>query len=137
LYKANFAAYMGRTVEWAKFWWRNGGAADDVDVNLYGVLKNWGEMTCTWNKYDGVNVWATPGMGAGTDRDTLATSTVHVTALAWYEMDVKALVQAWLGGSRSNYGHVVNVDYASSFLVDMEARNAPSGYYPYYQIALF
>ena len=32
----------------------------------YRLLRNWGEETSTWNKYDGTNDWATAGgMGAG------------------------------------------------------------------------
>lgn len=55
----------------------------------------------TWNTYDGVSNWPSPGIGY--DARTISTAPYQV-AIGWQSLDVTDAVVAWMSGVYPNYG---------------------------------
>lgn len=72
------------------------------DVALRRMLQGWGRTTCTWNTYDGVTGWNTPGaLGAGTDRVSTPESVTSVgpDSDTYYALPCTSLVQDIIDGT--------------------------------------
>ena len=55
----------------------------------------------TWNTYDGVNAWPSPGVGYA---PAPVASTPNPNAIGWVTWDLTNAVAAWLSGVSPNYG---------------------------------
>gem|GEM_PF-3847090 len=89
-------------------------------VNVHRVTQAWTEGTgngavtndgATWNKYDGVNNWAS----GGGDYDSTVWNSTTVTAInAWYSWNLTAIVQNWVNGTYTNNGMLLRTTTSSS-----------------------
>jgi len=76
-----------------------------IDAQL--ITRSWVEGTgssgsgATWNRYDGVNNWPSPGVGY--DARTIG-STAYSGSTGWKVLDITNAAQAWMGTVTSNYG---------------------------------
>jgi hypothetical protein len=57
----------------------------------------------TWNRYNGINAWTTPGG----DYDPTIAGSFIASGAGWKSMDITALVQQWISGATPNYGVVL------------------------------
>ena len=72
-------------------------------TSIVRVLRDWGELTATWNKYDGSNPWTTAGAyGEGTDIDSSDIETVGNQNGGWVDFPITVLLATTLGAT--NYG---------------------------------
>jgi hypothetical protein len=77
-----------------------------ITVSAYGLKRAWVENEVSWEVAQGDDQWAVPGANSITaDRDAVATASreIYDTATT-YDLDLTPLVQAWVNGSRPNYG---------------------------------
>ncbi len=106
--------------------------ANPVDAQTFRVLRPWEVSQATWvQAADGVG-WADKGCnGIGADREGIPSDTQTITGShTWCDLDVTAMVQAWVSDPPSNYGvivksfgpSVVGYDLASSRYSDPLAR---------------
>jgi hypothetical protein len=74
------------------------------------ITRGWTEGTqtgsspangATWNTYDGINPWPSPGIGYAA---VPVASIAHSTALGWKDWNVTSAVAGWLGGMVPNHG---------------------------------
>jgi hypothetical protein len=75
-------------------------------VSAYAALRGWEESTATWNSANAGELWGIPGCSEiGTDRqgDFLASRFVYFTN-RFYDWDITALVQQWVGDPSTNRG---------------------------------
>lgn len=85
----------------------------------YRVTQSWTEGGATWNKYDGVNSWATPG------GDYTATGGASATVPSipdWMSWTVTDIVKAWIEDGEPNYG----------FLIKDSSESGSLAYYSYF-----
>lgn len=73
-----------------------GGLTND-EISLHRIDQHWTEAGVTWNKYDGVNAWTTPGGDYDVVADATYTPTVTYDGVAHY-WTITALVQEWVDG---------------------------------------
>ena len=87
-----------------------GGSSSPAYVNVHLVTRSWVEGTqfgdsppsgATWNSYDGVSTWSSPGVGYAA---APVSSIPHSTSLGWKDWDVTDAVAAWLSGVYPNEG---------------------------------
>ncbi|MBI5001016.1 MAG: tandem-95 repeat protein [Euryarchaeota archaeon] len=80
-----------------------------VTVGVYRLTRSWTEGTgtytstgdgATWNTYNGVSAWTTPG---GDYAATQYASVVQTTS-GWYTFDVRQLFDEWTYGTYANFG---------------------------------
>lgn len=77
---------------------------DDVTVSAYRLTQSWTESSVTWNKYDGVNNWAT----AGGDYNSTVWASETVSAPGqFYTWNITSLVASWRNGTYANYGVIM------------------------------
>ncbi len=69
-------------------------------VEAHRVLRDWTEMGATWNDYDGVNTWNSPGG----DYDPDIADSFLADGIGWKTMDITAVAEAWVHGLQPNYG---------------------------------
>lgn len=86
--------------------------------SLYDLRREWGESTATYNSYDGTNNWTTAGAANATsDRYNinLWSDGFNTTGDVTKELNTEglAVIQAWLDGSKPNYGLTVQ-NYSGS-----------------------
>jgi hypothetical protein len=87
---------------------RSGGSQTDV-VEAHRLTRNWVEGTgasksgVTWNSYDGLNRWSTPGG----DFDPAVAGSFVASGTGWKTLSLTSLAQAWVNGSAPNYGVVL------------------------------
>jgi len=75
--------------------------ATQFNVSIYALTNPaWTEMGVTWNKYDGINYWAT----AGGDYGEIPWGAMNIEAAGTYTVDVTSLVVSWLNGSTTQAG---------------------------------
>ncbi|MDH3588289.1 MAG: DNRLRE domain-containing protein [Gammaproteobacteria bacterium] len=90
----------------------NNGSETDV-VEAHRLTRDWIEGTggsgVSWNSYDGVSNWSTPG---GDYAPEIAGSFV-AAGTGWKTMDLSALAQDWVAGTVANYGVLLLSDPAS------------------------
>jgi autotransporter-associated beta strand protein len=82
-----------------------GGNANAESMNIFRLTQAWTEGGVTWNRYDGVTSWATPG--GDFDATVYASSTANPgtgQAAVW---DVTSLTQGWLSNSFANNGLMI------------------------------
>ena len=84
--------------------WDQNNPADRI-YWAYRVSQSWMEASATWNTYDGINTWTTPG----SDYTTMggASAVVPSTNYTWMTWDVTAIVKAWIEETQPNDGFVV------------------------------
>jgi Tfp pilus assembly protein PilX len=84
------------------------GSQTDV-VEAFPLTQEWVEGTggtnagASWDLYDGVTPWVTPGG----DRLPDAVAAFTAGAVGWKTMDLATVAQAWLDGTLPNYGLVL------------------------------
>ena len=95
-----------------------------MNVDLYGVTHSW-TNAATWNAYDGVNSWSTPG---GDYSSTLAsTALIQQGASNWTSWSPTALVQSWVDGTVPNDGMLLKShDETTSNWLQFSSSDAPS-----------
>jgi RHS repeat-associated protein len=75
-----------------------------TSLSLYQLIQAW-TTAATWNTYDGVNAWTTPG---GTFATSASATTNGVGATGtWYTWTPTQLVQGWVNGTIANDGLIV------------------------------
>lgn len=78
----------------------------NANIRLYRLTKDWQEGNgtansgVTWNTYDGINPWTTPGG----DISPTSYSNLTTDTLGWNKLDLMSLVQEWVDGTYQNYG---------------------------------
>ncbi|GAI31266.1 unnamed protein product [marine sediment metagenome] len=78
--------------------------------DFYELKKNWTETGATWNKYDGINDWQSPGAEGADDRGTTVLGTMPGTAgshTVTLNSSGIALVQNWVNNPDTNYGVIL------------------------------
>ncbi len=80
---------------------KNHGSTDVVEAHR--VLRDWTEMGATWNDYDGVNPWDSPGG----DYDPDIADSFLADGIGWKTMDITAVAEAWVQGLQPNYGLIL------------------------------
>ena len=87
------------------------GLSADPTVTLHRVIRDWVEGTksgggiadgATWNTWDGVNAWTTPG--GDFDPTVMASVPITTTAQEWLTWDITALASGWVNGRYANQG---------------------------------
>ena len=84
---------------------RSVGSQTDV-VEAHRITRDWTEGAgaansgATWNRYDGLNNWTTPGG----DYDPAVAGSFVASSIEWKTMTVTNLVQSWVSGAVPNYG---------------------------------
>lgn len=84
-------------------------ADEGMYVSVYGLKQSWEELEATWDNRATRAYWATGGAdNLQVDRDELPSDTqvVEETEIG-YEWNVQSLVQAWVNGTRPNYGMIL------------------------------
>ncbi|MEO8967311.1 MAG: RHS repeat-associated core domain-containing protein [Solirubrobacteraceae bacterium] len=79
-----------------------------LTVSAYGLKRSF-TANATWNAYDGVNPWQTPG----SDHDPTPLSSVSITGAGQQVFPMTALTQSWVNGSRENDGVVLTAPPSS------------------------
>ncbi|MEM4246905.1 MAG: DNRLRE domain-containing protein, partial [Candidatus Woesearchaeota archaeon] len=74
------------------------------NVTVRRLVQQWYENNVTWNKYDGVNSWATAG---GDYSSTVWASVLVGSANKYYYWNVTQLVKSWHNGTYPNYGIIM------------------------------
>jgi hypothetical protein len=89
--------------------WNHGGNDFTQVVSAYPVLRNWNVSQVTWDSYTTGNAWTTGGgQSVGNDRQASVASTTPAGGYAqWTGAGLIALVQAWINGTQSNYGLIL------------------------------
>jgi predicted peptidase len=77
-----------------------------ISLGAYEAKRLWLDTEATWDLATQSQLWTVAGAGGiGTDRAGLATYTVNNVAVAGsYSLDVKPLVEQWLGAPGTNFG---------------------------------
>jgi len=69
-------------------------------VEAHRLLRDWTEDGVTWNDYDGVSPWTSPGG----DYDPTIAGSFLADSAGQKTMDITNLVRAWANGTQPNYG---------------------------------
>ncbi len=89
--------------------------ANGLTLASHGVLAPWTDSQANRvQRQSGVN-WQVAGMGAGSDYAAPADGTTELTGIgsAWVELDVTAMVRAWIANPADNHGLVLLAQAAS------------------------
>ncbi|WBB91605.1 DNRLRE domain-containing protein [Verrucosispora sp. WMMC514] len=78
------------------------GTDTDEYVDVYKLKRAFNETKATWNTYDGVNAWTTPG--GDYDAAWKASFNGFTNDPEWETWDVTAAVDGWVKTPASNYG---------------------------------
>ena len=84
-----------------------------ITFGVYRILRNWGETTVTWNKYDGTNNWTTAGASGAGDMDATLlgeSASISQTTPVGTEIQISlstAEIQKMYDGTYTNYGFVI------------------------------
>jgi hypothetical protein len=97
-------------------------------MDLHYLTGNWAEGTgtmtatgdgATWNTFDGVNPWTTPG---GDYNATASASAVAPNSTAsWVDWNVSGLTQDWVDGIVNNNGIIIKKNLENPLLFDAKA----------------
>lgn len=94
----------------------NAFADNDATISVYRILSLWGEMTATWNKYDGVNNWGTAGCSnIVTDREAVSVGSAPLQTTdainSRHDFTLTAgAIEEWLSGVLTNNGILLKTD---------------------------
>jgi hypothetical protein len=77
---------------------------DNVVLNAYRLIQGWTESGVTWNKYDGVNSWATAG---GDYNGTVWASQTVGSPGQYYDWNITSLAESWHNSTYANYGLIM------------------------------
>ena len=72
-------------------------------VSAHRVLRDWTETGVTWDSYDGVSSWNTPGG----DYDPDVAGSFLADSIGPKSMDITAVVEAWVNGAHPNHGLIL------------------------------
>jgi RHS repeat-associated protein len=94
------------------------------NVDLHRVTRE-STSARTWNKYDGVNNWATAGGEISTSPN--GSHSTLGGSLGWQSIHARKLVQGWVDGSIPNYGLVLKDNGTTAGIVTVtgDAANDP------------
>lgn len=81
------------------------GGAISGELNVYRVTEEWSESNATWNNRDAGTAWTTAGGAYNTT--LVATSTVADGYTGTVDLDITALVQAWVDNVSPNRGLIL------------------------------
>lgn len=107
---ANLQGAIDIRLRLEQFFWSN---ANDLDIKIYKVLRDWSEGYATWIRYIIGSDWTTPGCnGIGTDREdadlldfaiglTAAGPEVGTVDLV-FNATGRTLIKTWLGAGSNN-----------------------------------
>ena len=110
LVKFNLALLPAGTINSAtmSLWAYQDAANQNSTWNLRRLLRNWGETTATYNKYDGTNAWGTAGGIGATDIDAGTMGTLSVAnnkAIGQWDITVDTVeLHKMHIGTYQNYG---------------------------------
>ncbi len=82
---------------------------DPATVEVHRMVRDWVEGTgtansgATWQEYDGLNNWTTPGG----DYAATALDSYSASSVGWKSLDVLAAVQGWVDGAYPNQGLIL------------------------------
>ena len=102
----------------------------------FRLLRNWGETTVTWNKYDGTNNWGTAGATNATDIDTTEMASCSYTSSESAGTEKQYLFtvsefQKFITGAYTNYGWLIKADTETDDSYEHgSSSHATSGYRP-------
>lgn len=87
---------------------------------IYRMIRSWGEMTATWNTYDGTHSWGTAGAdNTSSDRESSAISTFSYTGSTTDGEQIcaasidPAKFQDWITGTIPYYGMLIRTSEAA------------------------
>lgn len=95
-------------------------------ISAHLITRSWTQGTgispangATWNTYDGINAWSSPGIGYN---PTPLATIPYANVITWNNWDISDAVIAWMGNVYPNYGIWIknfsglwqNVTYSSS-----------------------
>jgi len=86
-------------------------------ITTYRVGSGWAEMAVTWHNKPSC-------------QEAYGSNSVKEDAWGWYDFNVTALVQAWVGGSQPNYGIMVRGPEHSGYDSSWRAFSTKEGAYP-------
>jgi len=76
-------------------------------VGLYQLLRPWTNST-TWNRYDAMHAWGSPGAASSTDAATTPAAVLTLgNSTGFVDFYPTDLVQAWVNGSTPNCGVLI------------------------------
>lgn len=91
----------------AKLFIRQYGGNTTQTGTVHAILKDWNN-SLTYNLYDGVNAWSTPGLGSGTDYEAASSASVAFNSPGSdIEIDITSQYLQWDNSSEANYGLVL------------------------------
>lgn len=95
-------------------------------IDIYKVLRPWGETSVTWNKAVGANNWGKPGCLGNTDL-VLEKATSFEANFGANEIDLRDLVNNWVASPAANQGLILinNTDGTSFTFGSKESENKP------------
>ena len=83
-------------------------SATGVNMDILPITRSWIEGTtnntangASWNTYDGINAWSSPGVGYDA---ALVASTPYAATLGWKTWDITGMANSWLSGRYPNNG---------------------------------
>ena len=77
------------------------GANDEIEA--HALTRAWTEDGVTWNDYNGINSWSTPGG----DYDANIAGAFTPNGAGWNSLDITSLAQAWVTSDYPNYGMIL------------------------------
>lgn len=91
----------------------NGALTDGADLILeaHEVLKQWTESGATWNKYNGISSWDTPGG----DYNVNVEGNVTIPWMGIKYIDITNISKEWLNGTKANNGLLLKAENESAF----------------------
>ena len=93
---------------------QGGNASNTRTMHAYRLLKNWDLYGCSWNNYNGTNLWTVAGGSSVSDCEQ--TDIGNISLLAKEPVGFKTInltpskVQDWISGSIANYGVLLKMD---------------------------
>ena len=103
----------------------------DTHVGVYPVERAWDGWWATWNQYDGINPWTTPGA----DHEDWAADVQNVRGWwnEWYFWYPRELVQEWVTGMRPNHGMLLKMtdESVNNWLTFSSTKGNPWAEWPY------
>ncbi|MEM4243092.1 MAG: S8 family serine peptidase [Candidatus Woesearchaeota archaeon] len=94
----------------------------DNNVTVRRLVKQWCENNVTWNKYDGVNSWATAG---GDYSSVVWASALVGSANKYYYWDITQLVKSLHNNTYPNYG-IIMISLSNNNRKDFTSSDSPT-----------
>ena len=109
-----------------------GGTYTTYKASTAKILRNWGETTATWNKYDGTNTWTTAGCDDTTSDRTTAINAADMPfgSTNWVDWNVQPWVEDWLVDGNANYGVILIGELGSHYPYFVSRNNGTTANRP-------